>query len=76
MAELLLRRGADPNLTVGGTSCYSSKSILWWVSYSHYPNGAAMVELLCAYGARELYDTNVYTDGLALKFVPLVSEYL
>ncbi|OQD71404.1 hypothetical protein PENPOL_c001G07606 [Penicillium polonicum] len=76
VAELLLRRGADPNLTVGGTSCYSSKSILWWVSYSHYPNGAAMVELLCAYGARELYDTNVYTDGLAPKYVPLVSEYL
>ncbi|KUM61361.1 hypothetical protein ACN42_g5780 [Penicillium freii] len=76
VAELLLRRGADPNLTVGGTSCYSSKSILWWVSYGSYPSRAAMVELLCAYGARELYDTNVYTDGLAPKFVRPVSGYL
>ncbi|KAJ5616426.1 hypothetical protein N7537_001540 [Penicillium hordei] len=76
VAELLLRRGADPNLTVGGTSRYSSKSILWWVFYGSYPSGAAMVELLCAYGARELYDTNVYTDGLAPKFVPPVSGYL
>ncbi|KAJ5209206.1 hypothetical protein N7449_003585 [Penicillium cf. viridicatum] len=76
VAELLLRRGADPNLAVGGTSCYSSKSILWWVFYCSYPSGAAMVELLCAYGARELYDTSVYTDGLAPKFVPPVSGYL
>ncbi|KAJ5499532.1 hypothetical protein N7453_008583 [Penicillium expansum] len=76
VAELLLRRGADPNLTVGGTSCYSSKSILWWASYVSRRRGAAMVELLCAYGARDLYDTNVYTDGLAPSFVPPVSGYL
>ncbi|KAK4871165.1 hypothetical protein LT330_000402 [Penicillium expansum] len=76
VAELLLRRGADPNLTVGGTSCYSSKSILWWASYVSHRRGAAMVELLCAYGARDLYDTNVYTDGLAPSFVPPVSGYL
>ncbi|KAJ5486912.1 hypothetical protein N7530_001212 [Penicillium desertorum] len=71
VAELLLRRGADPNLTVGGTSCFSSKSILWWASGSN-----AMVELLCAYGARELYDTNVYRDGRTPRFVPPVSGYL
>ncbi|CRL17511.1 Glycoside hydrolase, family 1, active site [Penicillium camemberti] len=77
VAELLLRRGADPNLTVGGTSCYSSKSILWWAFYGSYSYpSAAMVELLCAYGARELYDTNVYTDGLPQRFVPPVSGYL
>ncbi|KAJ5835240.1 hypothetical protein N7447_001266 [Penicillium robsamsonii] len=76
VAELLLRRGADPNIKVGGTSCYSSSSILWWASYCPSPSGAAMVELLCAYGARELYDTNVYTDGRTPKVVPPVSGYL
>lgn len=77
VAELLLRRGADPNITVGGPTCFfSSNSILWWVSASTsfrlYPS-AAMVELLCAYGARELYDT---TRGFKPEFVPLVSGYL
>ncbi|KAJ5384288.1 hypothetical protein N7517_002199 [Penicillium concentricum] len=76
VAELLLRRGADPNIKVGGTSCYSSNSILWWASYCPSPSGAAMVELLCAYGARELYDTDVYTDGRTPKVVPPVSGYL
>jgi ankyrin repeat protein len=73
-AELLLRGGADPNLTVGGPSCISSKSMLWW-AFSDHPRGT-MVELLCAYGAKELYDTNVYTDGRTPRFVPPVSGYL
>ncbi|KXG48611.1 uncharacterized protein PGRI_024810 [Penicillium griseofulvum] len=74
VAELLLRRGADPNIKVGGTTWYSTSSILWWASNSpsFYPV-EAMVELLCAYGARELYDTSRW---YAPRFIPPVSGYL
>ncbi|KAJ5467775.1 hypothetical protein N7475_005527 [Penicillium sp. IBT 31633x] len=54
VAELLLRHGANPNIVIGGTSCSSTRSILDWAIHRNYK---AMVELLCAYGARRLDDT-------------------
>ncbi|KAJ5774067.1 hypothetical protein N7457_008963 [Penicillium paradoxum] len=59
VAELLLRRGADPNITVGGTSRQSSRSLLWWASHQ---NLTAVVELLCAHGARQLPDADTPGD--------------